>query len=139
MPLSEKINIAEKDRFARLAGIRILEVSKGLARTAMDISDCHRNALGMVHGGAIFTLADLAFALAANAEPDVTAVAVNVNISYLKSSSKGVLYAEAREISVNRKIGTYAVTVTDETEAKIAFFQGMAYRKKHKEIELYPC
>jgi acyl-CoA thioesterase len=43
--------------------------------------------------------------------------------------TKGILFAEAEEISLNPKLGTYAVRVTDEHGELIATFQGMTYRK----------
>ncbi|MCD1295857.1 phenylacetic acid degradation protein [Methanocella sp. CWC-04] len=121
----------KKDKFAEHAGIEILEVSGGRSRVKMDIKDHHLNGLKTVHGGAIFTLADLAFAVAANTHGNV-AVAINANISYMKAISEGTLYAEAEEISINPKIATYTVNITDDNGDIIAIFQGMAYRKKNK-------
>ena len=54
----------------------------------MEISDIHLNSIGTVHGGALFTLADFTFALAANSHGIVT-VAINANISYLKAVTEG--------------------------------------------------
>jgi acyl-CoA thioesterase len=119
----------KNDRFAETAGIELLEVSEGKARAKMVIKEEHLNGVNTVHGGALFTLADLAFALAANSHGTV-AVAVNVNISYFKAVSSGTLYAEAKEVSLNSKLGNYTVNITDENGQLIALFQGMAYRKK---------
>lgn len=94
----------------------------------MQLRDHHLNSLGTVHGGAIFALADFAFAAASNSHGTV-AVALNATISFVKAASTGVLTAEAAEISVSRKIGTYTVNVTDESGQIVAVFQGMAYRK----------
>ena len=55
------------DRFAKHVGIDLLDVSPGRSVARMTIRDHHRNGVGTVHGGAIVTLADLAFAAAANA------------------------------------------------------------------------
>jgi len=84
-----------------------------------------------VHGGAIFALADLVFAAASNSHGTV-AVAINANISFLKASAGGTLFADAREISKNPKLGTYTIDVTNEDGDVIAVFQGMVYRKKDK-------
>lgn len=119
----------KKDMFAAYNGIELLEAEKGRARVKMDITENHRNGLGIVHGGAIFTLADLAFAAASNSHGTV-AVSINANISNMKAVSEGTLYAEAREISINHKLGTYTVDVTNEKGELIAIFQGMVYRKK---------
>jgi len=94
----------ERDRFARYVGIELVEVSEGKAVARMKIREHHLNGVGIVHGAAIFSLADLAFAVAANSHGTV-AVAINVNISFLKAVSQGMLVARAEEISRNPKTG----------------------------------
>ncbi len=117
-----------QDALAAHLGIELLDVSPGKAVARMQLRDHHLNSLGTVHGGAIFALADFAFAAASNSHGTV-AVALNATISFVKAASTGVLTAEAAEISVSRKIGTYTVNVTDESGQIVAVFQGMAYRK----------
>ena len=119
------------DKFAEYTGIELLEVKEGYARCKMEITKEHLNGIGTVHGGAIFTLADFTFAVAANSYGTVT-VAINANISYMKDAKSGTLFAEAEEISVNPKLGTYTITVTNGSGELIAIFQGMAYRKRDK-------
>jgi acyl-CoA thioesterase len=97
----------------------------------MEVKPFHINGVGLVHGGALFTLADFAFAAAANSHEEV-AVAINASISYLKGVKAGTLYAEAEEISNSRKISTYSIRVTDSSGQLIALFQGMAYKKAQK-------
>lgn len=97
----------------------------------MEINEKHLNGVNIVHGGAIFTLADFAFAAVANSYGTV-AVAINVSISYIKAATKGTLIAEAKEISINPKIGTYTINVTDDDGDIIAVFQGLAYRKRDR-------
>jgi acyl-CoA thioesterase len=117
-----------KDAWAQEAGIELMEVSTGRAKIRMRIAGRHLNSHGTVHGGAIFTLADTAFALASNSH-GIPAAAINAHISYVKAATAGTLYAEAGESSLNPKIATYTVTVTDDAGQKIALFQGMVYRK----------
>lgn len=116
------------DCFAGLCGIELLETGSGRARVKMEVQDCHRNSHGTVHGGAIFTLADTAFALASNSH-GIPAAAINAHISFMNAARDGTLYAEAQEFALNPKLASYTVTVTDETGARIAIFQGMVYRK----------
>ena len=123
--------ISKNDKFAEHIGIELLEVSEGHARATLKINKQHLNAVNIVHGGAIFTLADLVFAAASNSHGNV-AVAINVTISYLKAAAGGTLTAEAREVSRNRKLATYSIRVTDESGDMVASFQGMVYRKKDK-------
>ena len=118
-----------KDLFAGFVGIELIEAGNGRAKARMPIGDRHRNGLGLVHGGAIFTLADLAFAAAVNSRGRA-AVAIHCSISYLKAAAGDVLFAEAEEISCGPKIAAYTIRVTDASGEIIALFEGMAYRKK---------
>jgi acyl-CoA thioesterase len=120
-----------KDSFGKECGVILLEASPGKARVKMEITEKHLNSHGTVHGGAIFTLADTAFAVASNSH-GIPAAAINSHISYVKSVTSGTLYAAAEEISLNPKIATYLVSVTDESDENIATFQGMVYRKTPK-------
>ena len=56
-------NFFSADRFAMAAGIGIDSVREDQVECSMEITGAHRNAGGAVQGGAIFTLADLAFAV----------------------------------------------------------------------------
>lgn len=118
----------EHDAFAQSLGIEVEDASPGHAKVKLTLTDQHRNSFNTVHGGVIFSLADVAFAIAANAH-GVLAMAINVNISFLKAITEGILYAEANEVSRNPKLATYTVTVTDATGALVATFQGMVYLK----------
>ena len=55
-----------EDLFARHAGIELVDVGSGWAKASMKIEPFHFNGAKTVHGGAIFTLADFAFAVASN-------------------------------------------------------------------------
>ncbi len=84
--------------------------------------------MGFTHGGAIFSLADYAFAHACNFGDNV-AVAVQVSINFLKPSVEGdVLVAEAERVSDGKTTGLYQVTVKNG-EKMVAFFTGLAFKK----------
>lgn len=118
-----------RDRYAALTGIEIVEVGKGYCKASLTIKDKHLNAANVVQGGAIFTLADLAFAVASNSHGQL-ALAVNANISFLSSKSSGTLFATATELGEPKRLGAYDVIVSDELGKIIARFNGMVYRKK---------
>ena len=117
------------DKFAAHCGIELVSVGTGKASAKMAVQPHHWNGLGIVQGGAVFTLADFAFAAASNSHGTM-AVAINVSISFMKAVKTGVLWAEARELSRNVKIGTYTVDIKDDQGELVALFQGMVYRKK---------
>ena len=119
----------KNDKFAEYVGIELVEVAKGKAKAKMEIKNHHLNAVKTVHGGAVFALADLVFAVASNSHGTI-AMGINVSISYLKAVKEGVIFAEAKEVSINPKLATYNVNVTDGSDDLVAVFQGMVYRKK---------
>lgn len=118
-----------EDKFARHSGIELLEVKPGYARASMKIEPYHLNGAKTVHGGAIFTLADFAFAVASNSHGSL-AMGINTSVSFVKAGVSGTLYAEAMEEACNARLGTYLVRVTDDNKDLIALFQGTVYRKK---------
>jgi acyl-CoA thioesterase len=123
--------VFKTDKFAALSSIELLTAGPGRATARMTLHPHHLNALGTVQGGAIFTLADFTFAVACNSHGTM-AVALNVSITFMKAATTGTLWAEAREISKNFKVGTYTVDVRDDAGDLVAQFQGLAYRKKDK-------
>ncbi|MCX7823578.1 MAG: hotdog fold thioesterase [Syntrophobacterales bacterium] len=119
------------DRFAEHLGIVLVETYPGYAKVKMRIGKEHLNGVGIVHGGAIFSLADCAFAIASNSHGTV-ALAISAAISFFRATQEGELFAEAREIAKTPRLATYEVTVTDGEGEPIALFQGTVYRKKEK-------
>lgn len=133
--MKEKVLATARDRFAKHCGIELVEVSPGYAKVKMTIDTYHLNGVDMVHGGAIFTLADFAFAVAANSHGPV-AVGINASIAYSKAARAGILFAEAREVSLNTKLGIYSVDIKDGDGELIASFQGTVYRKKEDHAKI---
>lgn len=122
------IEFFKGDRFAMNAGIELLEVKEGYGRARMLITPEHLNGGGFCQGGAIFTLADLAFAAAVNSH-NVLTVSTSSNITFVKSVKSGYVYAEAHEIVNHHKLPYAEVIVTDEEGNTVAVFTSSGYRK----------
>ena len=118
----------KNDLYAAHSGIELIEVKKGYAKAQMPIKEFHLNAGNTVQGGAIFTLADLAFAAAINSYGNL-AVSLQTSIYFHKGVSTGILYAEAKEVKVGKNVGNFEVEVVNEKEELIATFVAIAYRK----------
>ena len=118
-----------RDLFAEFVGIELLDAESGWAKARLRLKDHHRNGIGLIQGGAIFTLADLAFAAAVHSRGQI-AVAIHCSIAYLKAAKGDLLHAEAKEVSCGPKIAVYTVRITDASGEVISLFEGMAYRKK---------
>lgn len=108
-----------KDRFAALSGIYIEEVGDGYAKCSLKITEDHKNAMGALMGGVTCTLADFAFAVAANHEKTGT-VSLNTNISFLSSAKGEMLFAEAKKYKDGRTTCYYTIDVFDEKGTKVA-------------------
>jgi acyl-CoA thioesterase len=117
------------DPFACHLGIELIALGEGYSRTAMTVQEQMLNFVGLPHGGAIFALADAAFAAASNSYGQV-AVALNVSIHYLAAAAVGTrIYAEATEENRTRRTALYRLAVTTEDGTPIALCHGTVYRK----------
>lgn len=117
------------DLFASRAGVELIEVKEGYSKAQMVITEEHLNAGHRTQGGAIFTLADLALAAAANSHGTL-AFSLSSNITFLRSSGPGdTLFAEARERYIGRTTGYYQIDVTNQNGDLIATFESSVFRK----------
>ena len=127
LPIEEVRAIFAKDQFATNAGCIIVEASKHHAVCEMPLSELHKNAQGGIMGGAIFTLADFALAVAVNVgQPDT--VAIDNNIRYLSVPKGTKLIATARMDKPGRSLAFVTVTVADDTGRDVAIMTATGFR-----------
>ena len=107
------------DRFATGNGMVIDELDSEHSVTSVVLTDGHRNALGGVMGGVIFTLADFAFATLTN-DKKRKAVAQQMSISYLNAAKGGKLVARAVYKKDGRSSCVVNIDVSDDTGRAIA-------------------
>ncbi len=128
-PVEEVRKLFGNDRFATEAcGCRVLEASRGHAVCAFDIAPVHLNAMGNVMGGAIFTLADFALAIACNIGENPT-VAVSNTIEYLNSTKGSTLVATCDVDKSGRNLGFYTVEVKDDLDTPVAKMTATCFRR----------
>lgn len=125
----------KRDRFAAEAGCELLEVGEGYARARMLVTPRHLNGGDVCQGGALFTLADLAFAAAVNSHLQLT-FSTTSNITFIRSVSEGYVYAEAHEIVNHHRMPFAEVRLTDEQGSLLAIFTSSGYRKENCPIVL---
>ena len=133
--LDETCTIAEvrelfgHDRFATEAcGCRVVEARRGHAVCEFDIADGHMNAQGKVMGGAIFTLADFALAIACNIGEAPT-VSVQSSIQYASAAKGARLIATCDVDKSGRTLGFYTVDVRDELGTFVARMTATCFRR----------
>ncbi|MDR2643594.1 MAG: PaaI family thioesterase [Planctomycetaceae bacterium] len=126
----------QEDHFAtKVVGVVVLDLRPGYARTLLKIEPKHHNAVGIVQGGAIFTLGDFTFAVACHVGHSDTLVAIECNISFLKPVSSGIIYGEAKLIAESRSLATYEVFITNESNDLVAKCHCRAFRRQNKQNE----
>ena len=116
------------DPYCATLGIDLLALEPGRAVTALTVTDDLVNFHETPHGGAIYSLADAAFAAASNSRGE-TAVALETNVSYLEAVDVGeTLTATAEETHLADSTAEYEVVVTDGDDERVATFRGRVYR-----------
>ena len=119
-------NILGHDRVAEHFNMKVVFCSDGKAALTMSLEDRHLNGFDSAQGGAIFSLADVACAMAANTRGQ--AVTAAASITFLKAVKAGVLTASATEVSLSNRLGTYECHVRDEAGTAVALLQASCYR-----------
>ncbi|MCF8068760.1 MAG: PaaI family thioesterase [Desulfobacterales bacterium] len=119
----------EKEPLARTLGIRLVALDTGYSFVEMKYDPAKMdNIYSMAHGGAVYALIDEAFETAGQTHGTV-AVALNVNVTYAASPTKGViLKAVAKEINKTGKTASYDISVTEDNGKLIATCHALAYR-----------
>lgn len=118
-------DIMGRDAFIELAGIEILDAGAGFAEVRLPVTDKVKNGHGKLHGGALFTLADYAGAIASNLHGETT-MAVNGSISFMRGVTGGHVTARARTVKSGKRMKFQVVEIFDAEERMVAVFQGGA-------------
>ena len=119
--LEEAREMFSKDLYAtKLSGITIEEVGENYAKCAMKLTEDHKNAYGGIMGGAIYTLADLAFAVASNFDKPASTVSLVGTATFLSMTRGSILYAEASLIKDGKTNCFSDVRVYDDLGRDIA-------------------
>ena len=128
-PIEEVRELFAGDRFATEAcKCRVVEAERGHAVCEFDIADIHRNAMGNVMGGAIFTLADFALAIACNIGEEPT-MGVSNSIQYFNATRGSRLIATCHAEKSGRTLAFYTVDVTDDLGTPIAKMTATGFRR----------
>ncbi len=113
------------DNYADLAGMEVVLAEPGRAEVRLPLTDKVMNGHGNLHGGALFTLADYAGAIASNMHGTPT-VAANGTISFLRAVRSGYVLARAKTVKTGRRMNFVTVDIVDEQDRLVATFQGGA-------------
>lgn len=108
--------LATRDGYMAHLDARLVDGAAGRAVVAMHVRREHLNFLGGCHGGALFSLADMALGLACNSQPKVAAL-IDAHVTFPVAVGEGDrLVATATEIARSRRLGRYRIEVMRDEE-----------------------
>ncbi|RKI83119.1 PaaI family thioesterase [bacterium 0.1xD8-71] len=111
----------QNDHFATDAtGIVIDSAEPGKAVCSLVLEEKHMNENNVPMGGAVFTLADIACAVAANGYSEKKTVSQQASITFLSPAKGSRLVAEASCLRSGRTTALYTVDVRDELGTYVA-------------------
>ena len=112
--------VFKEDKFASMLGIVQEPCGQdGCGAVRMPLQEFHQNKMGKAHGGAIFTLTDMAFAAACK-NLGIHCVTAQSSISYLSSGAGEYLRAEAELVKLGKHLAVFDIVVTDSNRRKVA-------------------
>jgi len=134
--LMEKVETVQT--YWTMLGIKLVDIKKGWAKLKLPYSEKIVQPYGAVHGGAIFSLADSAFAMAliGLTERDERFTTIEMKINYVSSFNKGEITAEAKIIDRERETVVGDVTIIDEDGRLVAKSMGTYIILKNNAIEV---
>lgn len=115
--------------FNKLLGMELVEVEPGRARLAMSWREDLCQPAGILHGGAMASLADTAIAHSILLTPEHRAqrdehggrmVSVDLRLKYLRPVSAGKVYCDARVVRMGRQIIHTEAVISDADGKQIA-------------------
>ena len=105
-----------RNPFWALLGMKLVEIKKGWAVVRLPIEDKLTNAIGLVHGGAIFSAADSAVGMAlvgmTNRNENISTLEMKIN--YMKPVKGKAIIAEAKIIHRGSQTAIGDVEVRDD-------------------------
>jgi uncharacterized protein (TIGR00369 family) len=112
--------------FNEAVGARLAEWRDGHATVLLDITGDHLNRSGLVHGGVLMTLIDVACGYAGTWSEDGSRLAVTLDLttSFVAPGRSGRLTTQASVTGGGRKIYFAHAEVRDEGGALVAMGQG---------------
>jgi len=121
--------------FSRHLGMRIVDAGPDFAVVEMPLGAQHLNGHAICHGGAIFALADTAFAHACNSDNIIT-VAQQCQVNFLQPGRGGdTLTATATARTNEGRTGLYDIRVANQDGGVIAEFRGMSRKLKGEVVK----
>ena len=102
-------------------GISLDTAARAEVTISMEIDERHVNLQGMVHGGVLATMADVAMGLAVRTavEPGRRHVTIEMGIHYVRPAPRGRVRATGRAVRVGDQIAYAEADLTDDDDGRL--------------------
>lgn len=100
--------------FNRHVGLRVEESRDGRSRCTLAVQPFHGNGTGVVHGGALFTLADTSMgaALVSTLAPGEFCATIEIKMAYFKAVREGTVLCETQILHRGKSVASLESTLT---------------------------
>ena len=126
--------VAAREHFAvEAAGCEVVQMEREHAVCRMPNCEKIKNELGNPMGGALFTLGDYTFAVAANSADDRFCITQSASVNYLRAAKGQWVIAEAECVHSGHTTCVYSIRMRDELGTQVALMSFTGYYLSAKE------
>ena len=100
--MTNKFTDFDGDNLDNYLGHEMIEIKENFVKSKLEVKDCHKQPMGLVHGGIYSTLAETICSYGANYLVDGNFVGVNNNTDFLSSVKHGEIICIAEPIKIGR-------------------------------------
>ena len=100
--MTNKFTNFDGDNLDNYLGHEMIEIKENFVKSKLKVKDCHKQPMGLVHGGIYSTLAETICSYGANYLVDGNFVGVNNNTDFLSSVKHGEIICIAEPIKIGR-------------------------------------
>ena len=111
--------------FADHCAIEEIGLREGRTRLRMTLGPQHMNNIGIVHGGALCTLLDVAMGTAGRTQAGKPVMTLDMQVAFLSPGRGGVLIAEGRVVGGGRSVLFCEAEILSEAGELIAKSSGV--------------
>jgi acyl-CoA thioesterase len=95
------------NQFGDLIGLCFTKLEDGFSQCQLEVKESHLNPHGVVHGGAIYSLADTGMggALFSSLDSGQRCATLEIKISYFHFATSGILSCDSKVVQKSRRFG----------------------------------
>ena len=132
-----KVYFNKNDRFSIVCGMLLTEIREGYAKVEMTIDENSMNYMGSMHGGLLYTMADVAAGTAVVSRGK-QCVTLSANTDYIRPALRGKVTAEAEVIALGRTICRTQVNICGQ-DGRLYAKSSITMFVTDKEVTLPEC